>query len=115
MRYTTQAALTIAPPPCEKFNCPSAQRCKSEKLACHAFAYYAETGRALAPQVSHSVRIGQSHRATLGDRIEPTAELYRGLFSDSDKPINTSRKQWAQSPDRLRLGRVWFSGASNAT
>lgn len=35
--------------PCEKYNCHHYDKCKFERLACHAFHLYAVTGKTIKP------------------------------------------------------------------
>ena len=41
--------ILSAPSPCEKFECSEFENCKESLLACQAFTYYVEKGRAIHP------------------------------------------------------------------
>lgn len=72
------ALRSLGTPPCVKFSCTFSQRCASEKLACAAFSYYLETGRAINPRSDPSNR-GKNHKPVLLESAAPTRAIYEGL------------------------------------
>ena len=76
-------ALRNTPPsPCEVFECLERERCESQKLACTAFAYYVETGRALSPLFLIPLRRKTGAPMTMKDRPEPTGVIFRNMMLD---------------------------------
>ena len=63
-RATGELAMQQPPPPCERHQCGSRQRCADLKLACKAFAVYVRTGRGG------------------GFPDDPSRQIYSRVFSD---------------------------------
>ena len=84
-------AIADAPPsPCEAHNCDRVEACKSEHLACDAFAVYAEMGTAYDPRDRLRIetklvcKAKRRHvvRLVRTERPEPTAQTYRTAFAE---------------------------------
>ena len=71
-------------PPCEKYLCPRFNDCKTEKLACAAFAYYVTTNRVIPPW-KRAVTDPITRKVTLENTpIAPTKKIYNKIFSEDE-------------------------------
>lgn len=64
-------------PPCEKFNCPLAEKCKSQVLACKAFAEHVAHGDKVYDNASFTARM-----------VNPTRKVYLKIFPDTENDFH---------------------------
>jgi len=73
---------SVSESPCEKYDCELWSACAEQRLACHAFAEYVETGYTFAPSMRPLKRSpsGLVVEYENGDAPRPTRELYDEVF-----------------------------------
>ena len=69
--------------PCEKFDCDFFYRCGFKKLACEAFVYFYQYGRAAHPHTMWRCK-GERHISYQNPDMKPTKELYRKVFEEPE-------------------------------
>ena len=84
-RLDNTLSLDIPEGPCVQFQCPSARRCKAEKLACAAFRHFVATGRVLSPDHEYDKygrKLILNRNRIPGPR--PTRSMYDQVFPGTD-------------------------------
>ena len=78
--YEMLEALEREKSPCEHYNCSMRKRCATELLACDAFLYFVQSGRAVSPFTILSGKVRD--RGEMGSEIRPDHEKFLRMRLD---------------------------------
>lgn len=79
--------------PCEKFSCPKRAQCAEERLACTAFRYFVNTGRASDPRYVFPARVTDKQQPVLMRDIDPSRSVYDSMEVDRDASCSPSQEE----------------------
>lgn len=100
------AIAADGPSPCEKFSCSLVPQCATG-MACSAFDYYANHGRAVHPHLVFPAVLTEKQRPRMGDRPMPSREIYRDMNVDSQFVAHTKRQQKPEEPPPPPIPSIW--------
>lgn len=77
------AVAGVGDPSCDRGGkCSLRKRCAGEQLACSAFVYWVDTGRALDPRMVVPRRVTWRLQPKMGERPLPTRAIYEAMSRD---------------------------------
>lgn len=106
---------TVSDPPCVRFDCKYRVRCAEELLACTAFRFYVETGRAHLPQLLFPERITRRQQPRLKTRPRLSSKVFQSLLrDDADVDVGVDELSDASTKTDVRREKAIASAISGS-